>query len=190
MRNVLFVIVVFVIATLNLQAQQVWALDKAHAKMAFTVTHLSISEVDGVFKDFDVTITSSAEDFSDASFELTADLKAVDTNNERRDAHLQREDMFDTEKFPKLTFKSTSIKKVADKKYELAGDLTIKGVTKPVTLDLTLLGTMVHPRSQKKMAGFKATGTIKRTDFGVGNMPAMMVSEEVELRASGEFVAQ
>ena len=105
-----------------------------------------------------------------------------------RDGHLQKEDMFNAEKFPTLTFKSTSISKVADKKYKLVGDLTMKGVTKSYTLDLTLMGTTVDQRSKKQKVGFKATGTIKRTDFGVSNMPSMVVSEDVELRASGEFV--
>jgi polyisoprenoid-binding protein YceI len=165
---------------------QKWSVDKAHAKMTFTVTHLLMSEVDGVFKSFDASITSSKEDFSDAVFELSADLKQVTTNNEMRDGHLQKADMFDTEKFPTLTFKSTGIKNVGGKKYALTGNLTMKGVTKPVTLDLTLVGTGTN-RQGKKLVGFKATGVVKRTDFGVGAMPSAVVSEEVELRASGEF---
>ena len=175
---------------INLQAQDTWKMDKAHAKMTFTVTHLSLSEVDGVFKDFEASITTSKEDFSDAVFEASADLTTVSTNNEKRDAHLQKEDMFDTANHPKLTFKSSGIEKVEDKKYKLKGDLTIKGVTKAVELNLTLMGTMEHPRSKKQMAGFKVSGTINRTDFGVGQMPAMAVSHEVELRASGEFILQ
>ncbi|MFN8354119.1 MAG: YceI family protein [Spirosomataceae bacterium] len=187
---------VFALASLISVASfaQKWSVDKAHAKMTFTVTHLLISEVDGVFKSFDATLTSSKEDFSDATFELTADLKQVTTNQEMRDAHLQRADMFDTEKFPTMTFKSTSITPAGStpagtKKYKLNGNLTLKGVTKPVTLDLVLIGTATN-RQGKKLAGFKAAGTIKRTDFGVGAMPAGVVSEEVELRASGEFVQQ
>jgi polyisoprenoid-binding protein YceI len=167
---------------------QTWEVDKAHSKLSFTVTHLGISEVDGTFKTINSKITSGKEDFSDAVFELTADVKSVTTSNDMRDGHLQKPDMFDAEKFPTLTFKSTSISKVADKKYKLAGNLTIKGVTKPYTLDLTLLGTTIDQRSKKQKVGFKATGTVKRTDFGVGGMPSMVVSEEVELRASGEFV--
>jgi polyisoprenoid-binding protein YceI len=166
-------------------AQQKWTVDKAHAKMTFTVTHLLMSEVDGVFKNFDATITSSKEDFSDAVFELTADLKQVSTNQEMRDGHLQKDDMFDTAKFPTLTFKSTSITAAGPKKFKLNGNLTMKGVTKPITLDLTLVGT--GNRQGKRLVGFKATGTVKRTDFGVGAMPGAVVSEEVELRASGEF---
>ena len=167
---------------------QTWSVDKAHAKVNFTVTHLMLSEVDGTFKSFDAKLTSSKEDFSDAVFEFTIDAKSVNTNQENRDAHLQKADMFDTEKYPTITYKSTSIKSVGPKKFQLTGDLTMKGVTKPVTVELTLVGTGTN-RQGKKLVGFKASGTINRTAFGVGAMPAAVVSEEVELRASGEFVA-
>jgi polyisoprenoid-binding protein YceI len=172
--------------TISVFAQK-WTLDKAHAKMTFTVTHMMLSEVDGMFKNFDASVTSSKEDFSDAVFELTADMKQVSTNQDMRDAHLQKDDMFDTAKFPTMTFKSTSITPNGAKKYKLTGNLTLKGVTKPVTLDLTLVGTGTN-RQGKKIAGFKVTGTINRTQFGVGNMPSAVVSEDIELRASGEFV--
>lgn len=183
-------ITVFAIALLASVASyaQKWTVDKAHAKMTFTVTHLMMSEVDGVFKSFDATITSSKEDFSDAVFELTADMKQVTTNQEMRDGHLQKEDIFDTAKFPTLTFKSTGITPAGAKKYKLAGNLTMKGVTKPVVLDLTLVGTGTN-RQGKKLVGFKVAGTVKRTDFGVGAMPSAVVAEDVELRASGEFAA-
>ncbi|WP_337040440.1 YceI family protein [Emticicia sp. 17c] len=181
------VLVLSLLASVGSFAQK-WSADKAHTKVNFTVTHLMLSEVDGTFKNFDASITSSKEDFSDAVFELTIDAKSVTTNNEMRDGHLQKADMFDTEKFPTLTFKSTSIKSVGPKKFQLTGDLTMKGVTKPVTIDLTLIGTTTN-RQGKKVAGFKASGTINRTAFGVGAMPSAVVSEEVELRASGEFVA-
>ncbi|WP_428655367.1 YceI family protein [Runella sp.] len=168
-------------------AQQKWAVDKAHSKLGFTVTHLLMSEVDGNFKTFDATITSSKEDFSDAVFEVTADVTSLNTDNEMRDKDLKGEKNFDAEKHPKFTFKSTSISKVADKKYKLMGDLTLKGVTKPVSLDLALTGTGMNGRTKKPKVGFKVTGTIKRADFGVGAMPAAVVGEDVELRAVGEF---
>ncbi|HMS70279.1 MAG: YceI family protein [Saprospiraceae bacterium] len=185
-----FFLLAFVAINLNMTAQSVWTMDKSHSKMTFTVTHLAMSEVDGVFKDFDFKITSSKEDFSDAVFEATADLKTLSTNNSMRDGHLQKDDMFDTEKHPTLTFKSTSIKPAGAKKFKLMGDLTMKGITKPVVLDLTLIGTGENQRSKKPMAGFKVTGTVKRTDFGVGTMPGLVVSEDVELVASAEFVKQ
>lgn len=180
------VLVFALILSLAASAQK-WTLDKSHAKMTFTVTHLMISEVDGVFKSFDANVTSTKEDFSDAVFELTADLTKVTTNNDMRDAHLQKEDMFDTAKNPNLVFKSTGIKSLGGKKYALSGNLTIKGITKPVTLDLTLMGTNTN-RQGKKLVGFKASGSVKRTDFGVGAMPGAVVSDDVELRTSGEFV--
>lgn len=165
---------------------QKWNVDKAHSKLGFTVTHLMVSEVDGSFKKFDASITSSKEDFSDAVFELSADVNSVSTDNEMRDGHLKKPEFFDVEKTPTITFKSTSISKTADKKFKLMGNLTMKGVTKPVTLDLTLTGIGKNMRTQKPIAGFKVTGTLKRTDFGVGTSPSV-VSDEIEIRAVGEF---
>jgi len=166
---------------------QKWNADKAHSKVGFTVTHLMLSEVDGNFKKFDASIMSEKEDFSDAVFEFTADVNSVETGNDMRNGHLQKPDMFDAEKFPTISFKSTSISKVDAKKYKLAGNLTMKGVTKPATFDLTLNGIGKNQKTQKPIAGFKLTGTIKRTDFGIGGMPFAVVSEDIEIRAVGEF---
>lgn len=187
MKHSIFSILLVLIATVSVKAQTVWTLDKGHSSVSFTVTHLAMSEVDGVFKDYEATITSTKEDFSDAVVEATLDLTTVTTNNQGRDGHLQKDDMFDTANHPKLLFKSTKTEKVADKKFKVTGDLTIKGITKEVTLDLTLLGTGENRRSKKPMAGFKLTGEINRTDFNVGNMPGLVVGETVTLRASGEF---
>jgi polyisoprenoid-binding protein YceI len=167
---------------------QKWSIDKAHANVAFTITHLGISEVDGNFKNFEGTLTSSKEDFSDAVFEFSADIKGINTNMEMRDGHLQGEQWFNSEKFPTLTFKSTSVTTVGPKKFKLNGNLTMKGVTKPVVLDLRLLGT-TKGRDGKSIAGFKVSGTINRTTFGVGGAGPLPVADEVELRASGEFKA-
>jgi polyisoprenoid-binding protein YceI len=167
---------------------QTWSLDKAHAKLGFNVTHLLLSEVDGSFKAFEAKITSSKPDFSDAVIELTAEVKSIDTDNEKRDEHLKNPDFFDAEKFPTLSFKSTSLKKVEGKKYKLAGNLTMHGVTKPVELDVTINGPAVHPYNKKNVVGIKATGTIKRTDFGVGTgTPGAVVSDEVNIIANAEF---
>lgn len=168
-------------------AQTKWEADKAHSKVGFTVTHLSISEVDGNFKKFDASLTSSKPDFTDAVFEMTADVSSVNTDNDMRDNDLKSDHFFDAAKFPQITFKSKSISKVDDKKYKLTGDLTMHGVTKSVTLDLTLNGMGKNMRNQKPIAGFKVTGTLNRNDFGVGHMPAAMVSEEIAIRAVGEF---
>ena len=169
---------------------QTWAVDKAHAKVGFGITHMMISEVGGSFKMFDASITASKDDLSDAVFEISADIASINTDNENRDNDLKSANYFDVAKFPKLTFKSTSFKKVEGNKYKVAGDLTIKGVTKAVEMDVTLNGPVTHPRNKKLMAGFKVSGTIKRTDFGVGSPGGAMLSEEVLIIANGEFVKQ
>jgi len=168
---------------------QTWSLDKAHAKLGFEVTHLMVSSVEGSFKTFDVKVTASKDEFADAVVELTADASSIYTENDKRDEHLRSADFFETAKYPTLTFKSTSFTKTGDKKYTLVGNLTLHGVTKPVTLEAKLNGTAVHPYTKKTIAGFKVTGTIKRTDFEVGkSTPGAVVSEDVTLNANFELI--
>lgn len=168
---------------------QTWSLDKAHAKLGFEVTHLMVSTVDGSFKTFDVKVTGSKDEFADAVVELTADAASIYTDNEKRDEHLRSADFFETAKYPTLTFKSTSFTKTGDNKYTVVGNLTLHGVTKPVTLEATLRGTTVHPYSKKTIAGFKVTGVIKRSDFAVGKAtPSAVVSDEVTLNANLELI--
>jgi polyisoprenoid-binding protein YceI len=165
---------------------QTWNVDKAHAKLGFGITHLMISEVNGSFKTYDATITSAKDDFSDAVFEVSADIAGINTDNEGRDKDLQSEGFFNAAAFPKLTFKSTSIVKGEGNKYKVTGDLTMKGVTKPVQLDLVINGPI--DRRGKKVIGIKVTGMFNRVDFGVGKPGNTSVSEEVQLIANGEFV--
>lgn len=170
-------------------AQTTWEADAAHSKIGFEITHMMISDVEGSFKKFQSTIVSSKPDFSDAVITLTADLNSVNTDNDQRDGHLKGEDFFDVAKFPTLTFKSTSVKKVGGNKYKVTGNLTFHGVTKPVTLDAVLRGLTTNPMSKKPTAGFKVTGTIKRADFNFGSKyGSAMLGEEVTLTANTEFV--
>ena len=188
MKKINFLLALVLLAGAS-YAQSTWTVDKAHSKLGFTVTHLLVSEVDGTFNAFDAKITSSKEDFSDAVIELTADIATVNTNSDGRDKHLKSPDFFEAEKFPTLTFKSTSIKKVDAKTYKVAGDLTMHGVTKPVELDAILTGTTVHPYNKKTIAAFKVGGVIKRSDFTVGTAtPVAVVGDEVTLLAKAEFV--
>ncbi|HEY5744483.1 MAG TPA: YceI family protein [Chryseolinea sp.] len=187
-KNIAFFVVLL---SLSFQAAlaQTWSLDKAHAKLGFSVTHLMVSNVEGNFKAFDAKITSATDDFSNAVVELSADINSIDTDDEKRDGHLKSPDFFDVAKFTTLTFKSTSFKKVADKKYKVEGDLTMHGVTKKVVLDVTLNGTAVHPYTKKTIAGFKVSGIIKRSDFAIGaTVPGAVVSDEVEISTNAEFV--
>ena len=168
---------------------QTWSWDKAHSQLNFGITHLGINEVDGGFGTVSATITSSKDDFSDASVELTADVNSINTGVEQRNNHLKSADFFDAAKYGTLTFKSTSFKKVGDKNYQVTGDLTLHGVTKSVVLNAVLNGTTTNPMSKKPVAGFKVTGVIKRSDFALGaGFPAGMLSDEVLLTANAEFV--
>ena len=165
-----------------------WKNDPAHSQLAFTVTHLGISNVSGTFNDFHAEVKTSKPDFSDASFELVANAASIDTRVEARNTHLKSADFFEVEKYPTLTFKSTSLKKAGKNQFKLGGDLTIRGVTKPVVLDLTYNGTIENPMTKKPVTGFTLSGTIKRSDFGIGpKFPAPMISDEVRINASGEF---
>jgi polyisoprenoid-binding protein YceI len=167
---------------------QTWSADKAHSRLGYAVTHLTISESEGSFKSYEAKITSSKPDFSDATFDVSIDVNSINSDNEMRDKHLTGADFFDAEKYPTITFKSTSVKKVSAKEFKVTGDLTLHGVTKPVTLTAIYNGTITNPMSKKPTAGFTITGKFKRADFGFGaNMPATMLGEEVSLKASGEF---
>ncbi|MBZ5856118.1 YceI family protein [Flavihumibacter profundi] len=165
-----------------------WKNDKPHSQLGFTVTHLGISDVSGTFNDFEAIVTSSKPDFSDAVFELTANVASIDTRVEARNNHLKSADFFDAAKYPTINFKSTSLKENGKDKFIVTGNLTIHGVTKQVTMDLTYRGTTENPMSKAKVAGFQLSGTINRSDFNVGpGFPAPMISDKVTIKADGEF---
>ncbi|NCA77195.1 MAG: polyisoprenoid-binding protein [Alphaproteobacteria bacterium] len=147
-------------------AQTTWNLDKSHSNVKFTVTHLVISEVDGLFKSFNGTMTASKPDFTDAKIDFSVDIASISTDNEQRDGHLKSDDFFNAEKFPVMTFKSVLMRKVSGNKYELLGNLTIRDVTKPVKFTVVYGGTVKDPWGNTK-AGFKATTTINRLEYGL-----------------------
>ncbi len=164
-----------------------YILDKGHSSVNFTITHMSISDIDGSFKTFDANFTSSKEDFSDASFDFSADVNSINTDNEKRDGHLKSPDFFDAAKFSTITFKSKSVKKVSGNKYSIIGDMTMHGVTKLVSLD-AVIRSGINPMSKKTVVGVKVNGIVNRNMFGIGaSMPGTMLSEEVVVRGSAEF---
>src|SRR5690554_633172 len=190
MRKVFSLLVVALISS-SVLAQSSWNVDKAHAKLAFSTVHLGISDVAGLFNEFDAGIVAAEDDFSDAVFELVVDVASIDTEVEMRDDHLRSADFFDVEQFPEMTHKSTSIKKAGQDRYTLTGDLTIHGVTKPVDMELWYRGTIENPQSKAITSGFQVTGTIKRSDFDIGpSFPFGMISDEVAIKADGEFIKQ
>jgi polyisoprenoid-binding protein YceI len=167
---------------------QTWTADKAHSKLGFTITHMMMSDVDGMFKTFDATIKSSKADFSDAEFSVTAQTNSIFTDNEKRDGHLMSPDFFDAAKNPTVTFVSKSVKKTGASTFVVTGDLTMHGITKTVKLDGSFRGPMVNPMSKKNTAGFKISGIVKRGDFNLGSsMPGAVLSDDVTITANGEF---
>jgi len=192
MKKQLMLFFSVILLSVSAIAQTTWVEDPMHSKLGFTVTHLGIADVPGYFDDYDVTITSSKPDFSDAVVELTAQTKSINTQVTPRDNHLRSADFFDVEKYPALTFKSTSIKKLKDGNYELTGDLTIHGTTKQAKVNMLYRGTTANPNAKgAPVAGIQITGTIKRSDFGVGpGFPPPMISDEVRIKADGEFGQQ
>jgi polyisoprenoid-binding protein YceI len=168
---------------------QDWTWDKAHSQLNFGITHMGINEIDGTFSTVDSKMTASKDDFSDAQITLTADVNSINTGVEARNNHLKSDAFFDAAKYGSLTFTSTSFTKVDAKNYKLQGNLTFHGVTKPVTLNVVFNGTATNPMNKKTSAGFKITGIIKRSDFGIApGFPATALSDEVMLNANAEFV--
>jgi polyisoprenoid-binding protein YceI len=158
--SVLFVSLLFAGSTL---AQSTWTVDKSHSKVGFAVTHLVVSETEGQFKDFDITVNNASDDFNGAAVEFTARTASIDTENEKRDGHLKSDDFFNAEKYPELKFMGKLEK--AGGKYVLKGDLTIRDVTKPATFDVAYGGNIKAFGGER--AGFIVTGTIKRFDYGL-----------------------
>lgn len=166
---------------------QSYTLDKYHTKVGFKVSHFMISSIEGRFKNLDATLTSTKSDFSDAVFTFTAAVNSIDTDVQYRDNDLKGPGYFDAEKFPELSFKSTSFKKVKGKDYLLSGKITIHGITKPITFNVVYNGTAVTAM-KKSTSGFTIKGKLNRLDFGVGDDPVKSgVGNEVELLSNIEF---
>jgi len=172
-------------------AQTNWSIDKVHSKIGFSATHLLVSEVEGSFKDYDAKVTSTADDFAGSTIEFTAKTVSVFTDNEKRDGHLKSDDFFNSEKFPELKFTGTLVKE--NGKYVLKGNLTIRDVTKPVTLEVTYGGRVKAFGGER--AGFKIKGKILRKEYGLKFSGALeggglIVSDEIEINVKVEITKQ
>lgn len=170
-----------------------WALDPTHSELQFKVKHLMITTVTGSLKSFSAELSSEGDDFENAQVSFEAELSSIDTGNTDRDNHLKSGDFFDAEQFPKISFTSTSVSKDGDD-LNVKGDLTIKDVTKPVTLKAEFGGIATDPWGNTK-AGFTLSGKINRNDFGLTWNAALetggvMVSEEVKIAGELQFVKQ
>lgn len=181
----LLLALVFSAAAYGLQAQQSWSLDKSHSNVRFTATHMVISEVDGHFNDFEASLTTNRDDFANSDVNFTAQTGSIDTGNERRDGHLKSDDFFNAEKYPEMTFEGKLLKEGED--YRLAGDLTIRDVTKQVSFDVKYFGKVNTGKGEK--AGFKISGTISRFDYNLKwdnkiQNGSYVVSDEIDITAN------
>ncbi len=180
--------------TVKQSAKTKWTLDATHSELAFKVRHMMITNVKGEFRKFEGSIVAHGTDFSESSIDLTIDAASIFTNDDTRDGHLKSADFFDVEQHPTLTFLGKSFKKLHDDEYKLKGILTIKGISKEVTLDVEFGGINKDPWGNEKV-GFSVEGKINRKDFGLTWNAALesggvLVSEEVKISAEVQFVKQ
>jgi polyisoprenoid-binding protein YceI len=162
-----------------------WVIDPMHSEVQFKVKHLMVSTVTGLFSQFDGRLDMVGDDFEGTTITFSADVDSLSTGNEQRDGHLKSPEFFDTAMYPQLTFESVRMTKIGDDVYELHGNLTMHGVTNPVTLKAEYGGQMVDFYGQTK-AGFELTGTLKRKEFGltwdgVTEAGGVVVSDDVRL---------
>lgn len=169
-----------------------WNLDPAHSEIEFKVKHMMISTVKGQFTDFSIQVENEGTGLETAKIIAEIKTASINTNSEQRDQHLKSEDFFAAESHPSITFVSTNIDKVDEEEYKLTGDLTIKGITKPITLNVEFGGTSKDPWGNEK-AGYTVTGKINRNEFGLTWNAALetggvMVSEDVKFQAELQFI--
>lgn len=164
-----------------------WTIDPTHTRLGFVARHAMVTKVRGSFTDFEGSLTLDGANPAASSISLTAQLTSIDTGNADRDNHVRSADFFDVENNPTMTFASTSVKQSDDDEFVLVGDLTIKGVTKPVTLKVEHFTTMTHPMLKKDAIGANASTLIKRSDFNAGKY-APNVGDEVTIRVAIEAI--
>lgn len=170
-------------------ASGTYKLDPSHTDILAQWTHFGFSHPSAHFGNVDGTLVYDADDVTKSSVEVTIPLSGLNSFTAKFDEHLESADFFDAAKFPTATFKSTKVESTGTNTLAVTGDLTIKDITKPVTLEVTINGGGEHPMKKVPAIGFDATGTIKRSDFGVGAY-APNVSDEVKLRITTEATAE
>lgn len=171
-----------------------WALDPTHSDLGFKIKHLMITNVSGTFKNFQVEMETDGEDLNTAKIIASADMSSINTNNEQRDTHLRTADFFETDKYPQLLFRSTALNRMDDENFQLLGELTLKGITKPVKLNVEYSGTTKDPWGGER-AGFVVTGKISRSEFGVTfntvlETGGVALSDEVKIHSEIQLVKQ
>jgi polyisoprenoid-binding protein YceI len=167
MKKLMTLATAFMLTSSVVFAQNNWTLDMSHSRVAFAVQHMGVSVTEGQFKDVTGTVTAEKEDFSDMALDITIKVNSIDSENEGRDKHLQSPEFFDVENHPDMTFKSSKVMAGKDGTITITGDLTIKGITKEVELEGKGAGRIVIDPWGNRRTGFRLTGMVKRTDFGI-----------------------
>ena len=185
---ILFIMVLSLIATTAASAAQTYAIDPVHTSVTFKIKHLGISNVHGRFNDVSGTLIYDSDSASNSSIEMQVKTASIDTINSQRDDDLRSPNFFDARKFPFIQFKSTSVKKVTEDTFEVAGNLTVHGVTRPITVSALKTGSGKDPWGGYRI-GFETVFIIKRSDFGMQNMLGA-VGDKVQLAISLEAVGK
>lgn len=189
--RVLMLAIVFVF---HVQSQTTWHLDTVHSNLDFSVRYMMLSNVRGAFTDFDAVLIQNGDDFSGSRVEVTVNTGSINTQNDNRDDHLRSDDFFDAENYTELTFISNEFKKVEGNNYRISGDLTIRGVTKPVEIEAELIGMIDDPRGMKRVA-FSGETSVNRDDFGVQWNRALeaggfVVGQTVNISINAQFLLE
>ncbi|NSL88777.1 YceI family protein [Chitinophaga solisilvae] len=169
-----------------------WKIDESHSEIGFKVKHLMITNVSGYFTRFSGSIQTDSDDFHDATISFEAAADSVDTQNRQRDEHLRNGEFFDASNYPSISFISKKVKKIDEENYKLLGDLTIKGQTHPIELEVVHSGVTKDPWGQEK-AGFALKGRLHRTDYGLRwnattEAGGIVLSDEVKLNMEIQLV--
>jgi len=166
-----------------------WNIDKAHSEISFKVKHMMLSTITGHFEDFNASVKTEHDNFKNADINFSAKIDSINTKNNARDTHLKSDDFFNAEAYPTMTFNSTSFDGRT-----LVGDLTIRDITKEISLDVDFNGVAVDPYGQTK-AGFEMTGNINRKDFNliwnaITEAGSIVVADKVRLIIDLQFIKQ
>ncbi|MCK0130100.1 YceI family protein [Flavobacteriaceae bacterium F08102] len=178
MKNIFLLICLS--STMTIFAQTTWKSDNAHSNINFSISHLKISEVTGDFGKFDIEAKSN-DRFDEPTFTVSIETSSINTGNAGRDKHLRSDDFFAAETHPTISFTSSAYEKTGENTFIVKGDLTMRGVTNPVSFKGKLNGIITDQRSKKLKAGLKLTSVINRTAFDVGTVKPFPVGEEVEI---------
>ncbi len=172
-----------------------WSLDKSHSSIGFSAKHMMFTTVRGSFTNFDGTVNVDEQNPQNSSVEVTVQIDSITTNDEKRDGHLRSPDFFHAENHPTMTFKSTSIEGTDADHFKLHGDLTVKGETHPMVLNVTKEGVGKHPFTGSHILAYSAEGTINRKEWGLNwnvalEAGGLLVSDQIKLTVEAELVEQ